>query len=75
MMNAPSPVHILHTDAQVSQSWRLACPLKRFPLIWLTLFAVPFTHKRDREQGARSMTKGSPEPSYFFSTTSNFSVR
>ena len=24
---------------QVSQSWRLACPLRRFPFIWLTDFA------------------------------------
>ena len=65
----PSPVHILHTDAQVSQSWRLACPLKRFPLIWLTLFAVPFTHKRGREQGGAVHDKGFPAAWYFFGTT------
>ena len=37
------PFHCAHPaeDVQVSQSWRLACPLRRSPFIWLTVYAVP----------------------------------
>lgn len=38
-----TPFHCAHPaeDLQVSQSWRLACPLRRPPFIWLTVYAVP----------------------------------
>ena len=38
-----TPFHCAHPaeDVQVSQSWRLACPLRRPPFIWLTVYAVP----------------------------------
>ena len=39
------PFHCAHPaeDVQVSQSWRLACPLRRSPFIWLTVYAVPLS--------------------------------
>lgn len=37
------PFHCAHPaeDVQVSQIWRLACPLRRFPFVRLTVYAVP----------------------------------
>ena len=37
------PFHCAHPaeDVQVSQIWRLACPLRCFPFVWLTMYAVP----------------------------------
>ena len=39
------PFHCAHPaeNVQVSQSWRLACPLRRSPFIWLTVYAVPLS--------------------------------
>lgn len=45
------PFHCAHPaeDVQVSQSWRLACPLRRSPFIWLTVYAVPLPHRWGRQ--------------------------
>lgn len=46
-----SPFHCAHPaeDVQVSQIWRLACPLRRFPFVWLTVYAVPLPHRWGRQ--------------------------